>query len=575
VNGQPLARFGLRAAGVAIAVVAAIDPVFTTDAPPTLVIARLASSSTETAEALIRSSAPGSEVIVRPAAGSRLPCAPEEACVIVADGSVDVDLPREMPVPVSVVRVGARGGPNVALTSVTAGQMQHAAGAGSVRVAMTGVGLSSQTTELRVTDGGSLVGSATYQWPSDGNAVVDVPWWPVADGPRALRVEAMPFEKEVWALDNSVTIGVNVSTDPIRVLVFDTRPSWGSTFVRRALEDDPRFRVDHRLGLGPAIVAGTAGGRLDSRTLDAVAVTIVGGPDALSAGDVGLLDRFVRQRGGTLVLLPERAITHPATALLAGKWTQHLEATATDVGPMRASETLRLAAPSPVDVVLATMKDRPVIVSSPSGQGRVVVSGAMDAWRYRDADGGAFDRFWRSLVIESAADSHPLRLDFARSITAPFGSVPFVVRLRQMTLPPDLTMGATATCGRGGAEVIRLWPGAPPGVFHGVAPVDQDACEVTVAVTGGPAVSGGIALVTGGGRSSSEVMAKLERAAERSGGAVVAALSPQSMAPALTFASSQPPRPHTVHPMRSAWWLFPFVACLGLEWWLRRRLGLG
>ena len=27
-------------------------------------------------------------------------------------------------------------------------------------------------------------------------------------------------------------------------------------------------------------------------------------------------------------------------------------------------------------------------------------------------------------------------------------------------------------------------------------------------------------------------------------------------------------------PMRSLWWLAPFVACLGGEWWLRRRRGL-
>ena len=27
------------------------------------------------------------------------------------------------------------------------------------------------------------------------------------------------------------------------------------------------------------------------------------------------------------------------------------------------------------------------------------------------------------------------------------------------------------------------------------------------------------------------------------------------------------------HPMRSVWWLVPFVACLAGEWWLRRRAG--
>jgi hypothetical protein len=27
------------------------------------------------------------------------------------------------------------------------------------------------------------------------------------------------------------------------------------------------------------------------------------------------------------------------------------------------------------------------------------------------------------------------------------------------------------------------------------------------------------------------------------------------------------------HPFRSAWWIAPFAACLGGEWWLRRRRG--
>ena len=32
--------------------------------------------------------------------------------------------------------------------------------------------------------------------------------------------------------------------------------------------------------------------------------------------------------------------------------------------------------------------------------------------------------------------------------------------------------------------------------------------------------------------------------------------------------------PEQRYPMRSFWWMFPFVACLAGEWWLRRRGGL-
>jgi hypothetical protein len=37
---------------------------------------------------------------------------------------------------------------------------------------------------------------------------------------------------------------------------------------------------------------------------------------------------------------------------------------------------------------------------------------------------------------------------------------------------------------------------------------------------------------------------------------------------------TRPRLPERRFPMRSAWWLLPFAACLGGEWWLRRRAGL-
>jgi hypothetical protein len=60
--------------------------------------------------------------------------------------------------------------------------------------------------------------------------------------------------------------------------VFDARPSWNSTFVRRALEDDARFAVGYRSRIAPAVSAGTPNGRLDAAVLDTVAAVIVGGP---------------------------------------------------------------------------------------------------------------------------------------------------------------------------------------------------------------------------------------------------------------------------------------------------------
>lgn len=569
-------RITLRTVAVGIAVAALIDPEVSANRPlvRSVVVAQMASSSTAAADPAIRAAAPDAEITIRPVTAGRVPCAPGEVCVMVADGSVDADLPSDLNGPVSLIRVAAPVGANVAIQSVSASLVQQSAGAGIMRVWLSGTGMTGRRTELRVTDGAATVGSAVHDWTQDGNATIEVPWWPLGDGPRALRVTAVPAEGEVAVVDNAIDVGVNVSSARVRVLAFDPRPSWASTFVRRALEDDRRFQVEHRVALGPSLVAGTAGGRLDARTLDAVPVAIVGSPDALSASDVTLLERFVHERGGTLMLVPDRAITGPAMRLLAGRWTEHLEATASAVGPLQASESIRNASTSPFDEVLASVKGSPAIVVTPTGSGRVVTSGAMDAWRYRDADAGAFDRFWRSLVLESAAAGAALQLDFARPIAAPGTTVPFTVRHRQMGAGAQSTVSATVTCG-GSAQAIRLWPQGAPGVFAGTVSLDgTDPCEVSAAVEGGPVVTGGIAVTTGATSSVSAVMAKLERAAAQTGGLVAELGDDRATAAVMAAAVPAPEPPVPTHPMRSVWWMSPFVVCLGAEWWLRRRAGL-
>ena len=45
---------------------------------------------------------------------------------------------------------------------------------------------------------------------------------------------------------------------------------------------------------------------------------------------------------------------------------------------------------------------RPVVVEYPLGAGRVLFSGAMDAWRYRASPDDGFGRFWRTRIAEAA-----------------------------------------------------------------------------------------------------------------------------------------------------------------------------
>ena len=548
----------LRGIAIAIAVAALVDPVLSIERAPAtpLTLIKMTVSDVAPIEREVRRLNSGTEVHIREAVHHRVPCGPGERCVVIADGSVDAELPPDLDQPLSLIRVGNSASANVRLRSVVVAAAQHASAAGVARVTIDGRDIIGRRTEIKISDTGARVGIGVVEWKSDGLQTVDVPWWPLASGPRTLRIEAIPAGDESVLFDNVLAVGVDVTSEQLPVLVFDARSSWSSTFVRRALEDDSRFVVEHRARLAPALAAGTANGRLDTRALDAASVLIVGGPDALTASEVDLIERFVRVRGGTAVLLPERVPSGSAARLFAGKWSERLTSEPQAIGPLRATEILHQEG-----------VEQPVVIA-PTGSGRIVIATAIDAWRYRDDDGGSFDRFWRSVVAEGAAAGAPLRLEFESAIAFPGARQPFTVRYRSMTPAPTVEASAVARCGP--AQTIRLWPAGSPGVMRGELPIgDHGACTVEAAVNDAR-VTGGIAISTATSLPADDTLAQLEQRALGSGGVVtdkdnLGVLAPQS---------HRSPAPMPMRPMHSALWILPFAGCLSMEWWLRRRVGL-
>src|SRR5690606_5160994 len=122
------------------------------------------------------------------------------------------------------------------------------------------------------------------------------------------------------------------------VLVYDRRPAWSSIFVRRALERDARFEVEAHTVVAPAVSLGTGVSRLDD--LDRMRVVIVGGVDALTSSDVSALDAYLRRRGGTVLLVPDRPPSGPAARLLVHRWEERLTPVAERAGPFSATEWL-------------------------------------------------------------------------------------------------------------------------------------------------------------------------------------------------------------------------------------------
>lgn len=563
-------RTALRVVAILIAAAAAIDPAFArfvAESRPVVVVPAAAAGSGAPLQRL-RDAVASRPLIVREVKNGRLPCAHEEDCVVIADGTLDVDWDQRFR-PVSIIKAPIDGEPNVRIVSASLSR-GHRDAAGIARVRLEGRGVSGRRSEVRVVDGRVVVGSSIHEWSKSDTAVIDVPWWPIDAGARALRIEAAPIEGEISGADNYVDAGAPVASVRIPVLVFDARPSWQSTFVRRALEDDPRFTVWYRGRVAPSLTAGTENGRLDAATLDRAPLVVAGGLGALTDGDVSLLDRYVRRRGGTLIVLPEQRPSGAAARLFDGQWSERLSATPQTIGPLRASEWLRQADPSSAATVIAAHDSAPVIVSRPAGSGRIIVAGAMDAWRYRDAEG---DRFWRSLAAEGAAAGEGLAIVVADDVVDRGSRTRITVIDRRMEQIEPSEARVMQRCGGALAQTVRVWPGGAIGEFVGeVAATDRGACTIEATV-GDRRAAASFAAGDRASRGVDATLAKLERQVRASGGVVASAGEETAVAIAL---AEEPimSRNVTAHPMRSAWWIIPFTACLSIEWWLRRKAGL-
>jgi hypothetical protein len=416
---------------------------------------------------------------------------------------------------------------------------------------------------------------------------------PIASGPQPLRVRASIVPGSVAVADTSV----DIRHRPWPVLFFDRRPSWSSTFVRRALEQDPRFVIDSRVitSTGVANVTGGAPETLErSPVLDAYDVIVLGAPDALTDQDIAGLEAFARRRGGAVVLLLDGEDAGRATMLTgAGPWRAAPAADVVKVQPQfdgaPALEASELVVPDAVPSMATVLAGfgprdaaRAAVIEIPVGAGRLVASGLVDAWRYRGVPAAsAFDRFWRD-VVARAADASPPPIDVRpdRALVAPGDNVTIAVNVRELVLapadePPASHSIAGTITGSSGSSALRFWPDGGPGRFRASIRAPKPAGVYQLSVVVGSARGEATVVVRDGATAGYEVDRELLSAfASSRGGAVVPASDPQALGQALARAIPAGRRPAAVHPLRSPAWFAAFAGLLGSEWWLRRRRNL-
>src|SRR5688500_10112722 len=298
-----------RGAAIAIAALAAIDPSFTRTRTVPVPISMLhdgqsAALAGELRRALagefdlIDSPVPSAEatVLIRAREGS-LPPVPERGRVFVVDD------------PSRAAAIGIR--------SIDPPRYALAGRAAAVTVIVDAHEPLKAPLKIELRAAGRLVASDERAAVQRGRLNVSLSFVPAAPG-------LVPLDVTVTSADIRAAAGavVNVVDRKLRVVFSDPQPSWASTFVRRALEQDAAFEVSaHTItSRGVSATAGRQASFEDPAARESIDVVVAGTPSRASAGTLRALEAFARERGGAVVLLADEDAGRPYEQITGARW---------------------------------------------------------------------------------------------------------------------------------------------------------------------------------------------------------------------------------------------------------------
>ena len=506
----------------------------------------------------------------------------------------------------------ARARPSATIEAVGASSRAGLEARVPIAVTVHALGASGRDVELTLSAGTAVVDRVTKRIASDDERMsASLTFIPTATGAAPLRVSARIADAPAAAPAGATAdLLIDVRDDRWSVLFFDPRPSWMSTFVRRAVERDPRFAVTSRVVTSRSVSVDAGRPPATLADADALAVfdaVVVGAAQVLTARDVAGLEAFLRRRGGAVILLLDERANGPFDRLTgvrqwggatdaAGFAIASGDATVSGVTPSDSTVAgLRATSlawpeglPSGARELASTRSSgtsrtdpRPVIWRVPVGAGELVVSGALDAWRHRDPAVSRFDEYWRESIADAAAaGANQVEIELSSTILAPGEHAEITATLRTValdqaaTLSPDDSITAWLDV-RGDSLRIPLWPDGTPGRFRGSfpAPVAPGTHRITVARADLRADVPLLVSTTAAEPAPDESDLVAAWISSR-GGAAFEERSLDDLQTALERTLRPVLRNETWHPMRSAWWIVPFALLLGAEWLARRRGGL-
>ena len=574
-------RLALRAIAIAIAVAAVIDPSVSTrqaTKPDVVVLAADSAQDNELADEVARSVSKSLTVTRGPLSGA--------GAVIVAGRT----LPAEAMVgdaPVFAVMPAANR-PSLAFESLRAPTSAPTLSRVRVDATLRVTGARGKTVAVTLRDEAVSLDHTTRSIATDDDTLhLTLSFVPPATAATRIRVIAH-IDGAVDAFGDAL---VDVHDQKWAVLFYDPRPSWMSTFVRRAIERDPRFVATSRVVTSRDVntSVGNPPGRLDDlAALGLFDAVVIGAPEALSSNDIAGLEAFMRRRGGSVVLLLDDPAPAPFLQLVGvSSWTT-FAGNQLMSSPMNGNDSLALQSTSrisptalPPGAESIAGGAEPVVWREPVGPGTLVVSTALDAWRFRDPAMSSFDRFWQTVLGDAAnRAAKPLTLTTSGSVVAPGERFDVDAALRDEAIDGQthdvgpIQIAATVGTTSDSSRVIHLWPrsaGRLAGRIH--APTAPGSYSVALSAGGRHAI---VPFVVAEDARPVVVGAEMRLAdwVRATGGSIVPEAQVARLGALLASKVHSEPTLVTWHPMRSAWWILPFALALSGEWWLRRKRGL-
>lgn len=578
----------LRVAALMIAIAGVVDPAFAVRRPSAVpIVIRLpAAQDAEFAEAsrIERDlmSLLGGAVSVENGDDPRAVIAIGNAAVDAAAGApvFAISIPRRSP----SVRVV-----NAPTVRAWAGQQS------TVAVSFHATGMIGRKTDLLLISGSVRIGHLQHEWTRENETFeAQFPYSPPVAGFSMVRVSA----SSAGVPSTVVDVPILARERRFRVFVYEPRPSWSASFVRQAIEASEMFEpiTLARTSRGISTHTGGTPAFLGASDLDDVDAIVVSGLEALSAPDQAQLERFVTVRGGTLILLPDtklpervrQAFQLPSLEELllerpAALQTAGLPSRRRARVELLASELLLPPVAEAGIRALATARqgttERAAVFAVYRGKGQVVMAGALDAWRFRGSPDSAFAAFWQGLAADAAATAMPpLTVDVEPMLAQPGEEITVRVTVREtgwtrsadeIHLP---SVSASLIVTAGPTIPVRLWPGTAAGEYVARFPAPVDGKYDVRVASAGRQYDSVLVVDRAAVTPQRDRTAALAFLAQSSGGEVFPAADLEGLAAKLR-AIERPIVPRRVHPMRSAWWIVPFVGLLSAEWALRRRRG--